>query len=306
MLSLSPHTETQVASQHACQIEQPQSEEGTQIAYAHMALNAIDATIHHVSLAIFFEYANGTTISMEFEIRPYDERYLRAMVADVYPLNGSVCSRFKITHYMQRDARGELQRNIEVLNQRDPEQKYARCMVIDFKDKAKEYGCRRDIQTAEDQFANFFGEEPPEWETQTSIYNLVKQNRIEFVINEGRLKADLISRVFNDQQRHYLQRDAEGAKLLCLFCEVIMNGFKLGCETIQNDHHFLPAEYINRISGEREYNDVEDRQPRLMTLYSPHYKDKYSRESEYYTLIEQNFNSRHECDASDTTIITIE
>jgi len=234
-------------------------------------------------------------------------------VADVYPLNGTVKNRrFKITDFVRPIHRKEIQQQVEILDEIDCEKEHVRCLVIDFKDQTKRYDCLQEISVAEKEFAAFFkGDGSYKDKTQVDIYNLIRKGKVNFFINEGSLKAGLIKRAFNSEQSDFFQKNEKGSRLLCQLCEVIMNGFKQGCEFVVNEHRFNPNDYITVVSNiidDGEGGDCEELELppiRLLTLYPNYYQGTYSLNSAYYRLITNIFRTRHE-DKNGTTIITIE
>lgn len=233
-------------------------------------------------------------------------------VVDVYPLNGVTKSRaFKITDFMQKPHRKQIGQMVEILNEVDPEKKSVRCLVVDFKDISCRYDRLEEISAAERKFAAFFqGDLPKATVVQRTIQELIRNNEINFFINEGSLKATLIRDIFDSAQGSFLQEKGEGPKLFCQLCEVIMNGFKQGYEVVVNGSYFRPDDYITVID-ERLIERIDSAKqrlsliPRLMTLYPEHYRETYSPFSEYYQLITTIFKVNHFYE-NETTIITID
>lgn len=198
--------------------------------------------------------------SVDFVFRPLPARsavHLQALVcreaakkvftvADVYPLNGIVKSgTFKIKDFVRLKHRKEIQQQVEILDKIDGIKEHVRCLVIDFKDKNERYDSLQEISDAEKEFAAFFkGDGSDKENTQAEIYNLFRECKINFFINEGSLKAELIKKAFNSKQSDFFQHNKEGSRLLCQLCEVIMNGFKQGCEVVVNERQFNPNDYI--------------------------------------------------------------
>lgn len=235
-------------------------------------------------------------------------------VADVYPLNGRIKRRgFKITNFIRPVHQEEIQQQIEILDEMDSEKKWVRCLVIDFKDALGGYNHLDQIVAAEKNFAAFFkgsSPDPKKKEVQSWIYRLIRSNRINFFINEGSLKADLIGKVFTSEQAIFLQKPTKGPELLCQLCEVIMNGFKQGCEVVVNEQRFNPNDYITAINEEviEGIDSAEIRLPfvpSLVTFYPYHYRRLYSDGSEYFSLLTNIFRTTHSYE-KETTIITIE
>jgi len=234
-------------------------------------------------------------------------------VTDIYPLNGTVKGRkFKITDFVRPIHRKEIEQHVQILDEIDCKKEHARCLVIDFKDKTKRYDCLEDISVAENDFAAFFrGDGSDKKNIQADIYNLFKKCKIDFFINEGSLKANLLKKAFSSEQSDFFQNNENGSQLLCQLCEVIMNGFKQGCETVVNGCQFNPNDYISFVKDFVEEKEDEDCKEvklpliRLLTLYPNCYKETYSLKSAYYQLITNIFRTNHE-DKNNTTIITIE
>lgn len=233
-------------------------------------------------------------------------------VIDLYPLNGIVKKKFIISKFVKEEHRKEIKKHIEILDEIDPEKEHVRCIVIDFKDRAERYNCLEEISRAENNFAAFFrGDCPGKYKIQADIYNLFKECKVDFFINEGSLKADLLKKAFSPEQSDFFQNSKNGSQLLCQLCEVIMNGFKHGCEVVVNGCQFNPNDYISFINSfveKKEGENCEDGKlppARLITLYPPYYKDIYSIKSAYYQLITNVFRLTHE-DKNNTTIISIE
>ncbi len=212
---------------------------------------------------------------------------------------------------MQKSHRREINQMLYSLHERDREQKWARCLVIDFKDISGRYDELYEIEVTEKKFTAFFkGDSAKSGETQGEIYNLIRDNLINFFINEGSLKASLIKKIFHPDQSKFLQDTEKGSSLFCQLCEVIMNGFKQGCGVIVNGHYFDPNHYITTITEDLEERTglAEQRLPfipSLVTFYPHHYQEMYSDTSEYYRLITTIFRTTHQYDR-ETTIITID
>lgn len=209
--------------------------------------------------------------------------------------------------------RKEIEQQIATVDAMDPDKNWVRCLVIDFKDRSGRYNLRDEIVATEKKFAAFFsGDSADKKNIQLSIYNLIKKNQINFFINEGSLKADLIAKAFTPEQAAYLQEAEGGPGLFCQLCEVIMNGFKQGCETVVNGHHFRPNDYISSINDHlMETIDLTGQKvlsaPSLVTFYPHYYQSLYSETSEYFRLITTLFEARHHyVQDTNTTIITIE
>lgn len=234
-------------------------------------------------------------------------------VIDLYPLNGTVKGRkFKITDFVRPIHRKEIEQHIEILDEIDCEKGGIRCLVIDFKDKTKRYDCLEDISSAENDFAAFFrGDGSDKTSIQADIYNLFNRCKVNFFINEGSLKANLLKKAFSPEQSNFFQDSEKGSQLLCQLCEVIMNGFKQGCEVVVNGCQFNPNDYIsfiNNVVEKKEDKSCEgEKLPAigLITLYPNCYKETYSIKSAYYQLITNISRTIHE-DKNGTTIIAIE
>lgn len=234
-------------------------------------------------------------------------------VTDLYPLNGTVKGRkFKITDFVRPTHRKEIAEHVEILDEIDREKEHARCLVIDFKDKAQRYDCLQDISLAESDFAAFFrGDGSDKKNIQAEIYNLFKKCKVDFFINEGSLKANLLKKAFSSEQSDFFQNSEKGSQLLCQLCELIMNGFKQGCEVVVNGCQFNPNDYIAFVNGfaggKKDGSGEEVKLPpiRLITLYPKCYKETYSIKSIYYQLITNIFRTNN-ADKNNTTIITIE
>jgi hypothetical protein len=214
--------------------------------------------------------------------------------------------KYKMTDFVRPNHRNEIKQHSEILDQMDPEKKHARCVVIDFKDKSKRYDCIDDISATEEDFAAFFrGNGHEKKEIQADIYNLFKECRINFFINEGSLKADLLKKAFKANQADFFQSGVNGSRMLCQLCEVIMNGFKQGCEIVVNECQFNPVDYISVINDPTPDGREDLPSIRLLTLYPRCYKDTYALGSAYYQLITRIFKTTHE-KKNETTIITIQ
>lgn len=232
-------------------------------------------------------------------------------VIDIYPLNGTVKKRrFKIIDFVKLYHRQEIQQHVEILNELEMDKNSVRCLVIDFKDTSGRYDQRNEIGEAEKAFFKFFKEEQGDKKgVQASIYKLIRENKINFFINEGSLKVDLLQKAFSFEQGHILQDTEKGRGLFCQLCELIMNGFKQGLETKINGYHFLPNDYITHINDPIDNLKLTESTfsitPTLLTFYPPYYQKLYSNKSEYFQLITNIFKVTHE-QKKNTTIITIE
>lgn len=233
-----------------------------------------------------------------------------AGVVDVYPLNGtSRRGKFNAADYLRPKHRTEIQQQLECLGGFE---NYTRCMVIDFKDRQTVYVNGEEIQATEQAFVNFFRGPRPSSTTQMVIYDLIRNNRIDYFINEGSLKAHLIAQsTFNDMQAAFFQKTEEGGEMLCQVCEVIMNGFKQGYEVTVNGQMFRSEDYITSVSTWSDRGEMlgemygEVIPLHLATLYPSNYKETYGQASHYYQLISNVFNTNHR-EENGTTIITIE
>ena len=166
-------------------------------------------------------------------------------IADVYPLNGTAKpGKFSITNFIRPAHRDEIQQHLDQLKDSDD---FVRLMVIDFKDTRVAYDNRDEILKTEKAFAKFLREPPPtgkNTETQAKIHKLIRENGINFLINEGTLKADLLLHTFTDpEQRAFFQNKSNSA-LLCQLCEIIMNGFKQGREVVRRGDS-LPSKRLH-------------------------------------------------------------
>ena len=291
---------------------------------ARLALERIDQTIHCLSIAFFSSNKEDALETVKFYIRPVSRvsgSHLTALareilsseehgVADVFPLNGTVKNRnFKITDFLKESHRAEIVRHIDILNRCDSECRYARCLVTDFKDTKGRYENCLEISNTEKTFADFFRRAPStNAKVQVEIQRLFKDNRINFFIHEGSLKADLIRKAFNSRQSSFFQGTSEGSEVLCQLCEVLMNGFKQGCETtVKEEVQFLPNDYLEALQIPPGCVGKEiPRFPsaKLITFYPSHYVDVYSDRSKYFQLITKTFFANHYYER-ETTIITI-
>jgi hypothetical protein len=281
--------------------------------------------VNTLSVSFFYELGKMGK-SVDFQLKPLSimsavqlQALLCAKVAnnvftviDVYPLNGTVKSRkFKITDFVRPNHRAEIKQHIEILNEISSHERHARCLVIDFKDCNKRYDLLAEIGAAENEFATFFkGDGSNKKDIQAEIYNLFKSCKIDFFINEGSLKANLLKKAFSPEQSDFFQKDEKGSQILCQLCEVIMNGFKQGCGVVVNGIQLNPDEYISFVNNfleKEEEGRKEVKLPpiRLLTLYPNCYKETYSHKSTYFELITSIFRTSHE-NKNNTTIITIE
>lgn len=297
------------------------------VSHVQLSLTKLSEKVSRLSVIFFYEHG-GLSSSVDFELRPSATCFRNRLpvsclgmsaqkpliVADVYPLNGTVKDRnFKITDYVRPIHRTEIQQQLHIINEVDPFKNSLRCLVIDFKDIQKRYDSLHEISSAEQAFVNFFRiAESDKNETQALIHRLIREGNISFFINEGSLKANLLKRAFAEEQGDYFQKHEKGSQLLCQLCEIIMNGFKQSCEVIVNGMTFHSADYIATINNfaEVRHGEVldESKMPsfiKLMTLYPNNYKETYSINSAYYQLITNIYRTSHE-DKNDTTVITIE
>lgn len=230
-------------------------------------------------------------------------------IADLYPLNGTVKKTFNITDFVRPQHRKEIQQHVHKLNESVEKEGFVRLMVIDFKDSKIAYENRDEISKAERAFATFLKENPPSGskdKTRKEVHDLIRENEIDFLINEGTLKADLLSKTFNPEQRAFFQ-DKENSPLFCQLCEVLMNGFKQGKEVVVNGWHCHPNDYVVALKTCAAFagtNPLGD--PFLQTYYPKNYKGVYSDTSAYYGLIIKISTVGYQHDAQEITTITIE
>lgn len=297
------------------------------VTHVQLSLTRLSEKVHRLSVIFFYEHC-GLSRSVDFDLipcpTPFRNRFPESclgmsaqkplIVADVYPLNGTVKDRkFKITDYVRPIHRKEIQQQLHIINEVDPLKSYLRCLVIDFKDMHQRYDSLHEISCAEQAFVNFFRiAESEKNETQALVHRLIKEGNISFFINEGSLKANLLKKALTAEQGEYFQKHEEGSQLLCQLCEIIMNGFKQSCDVVVNGMTFNSADYIATINNLAEVRLgrvlEESKMPpfiKLITLYPSNYKETYSINSAYYQLITKIYRTFHE-DKNDTTVISIE
>jgi hypothetical protein len=212
-------------------------------------------------------------------------------VIDLYPLNGVIeSSKFDITKYARTKHFNQMVEHAKLVDKIEG----IRCLVIDFQDKYTCYNNLEKISFVELSFAEFFRKSSGK-----TIYYLFKRCNIDFIINEGTLKASLIKSALTPEQSTYFQGSKAGSDLFCQICEVVMNGFKQGCEVEVNGISFHPDHYISFIGERKKWTSTH-----LITFYPATYKDTYSEKSLYYQLITNLFKTTHRVE-NGTTIITI-
>lgn len=239
---------------------------------------------------IVFEFLPVKSISGSNLISFFNEILRKGTykIADVYPLNGTAKrGTFSITDFVRPIHRKEIQQHVEKLKDAHD---YVRLMVIDFKDSSIAYVNRDEILKTEEAFAKFLREAAPTGknaDTQAKIHKLIRENGIDFIINEGKLKADLLIHTFTDPAQKAFIQNKDNSQLFCQLCEVMMNGFKKGEEIVVNGIHYHPNDYITVLNAPSFiYNGQNPPDNQLLQTYYPgNYKDTYSKDGLYYSLI---------------------
>jgi len=199
----------------------------------------------------------------------------------------------------------------EKLNGKDDKREFVRLMVIDFKDSSITYSDRDEISENEASFAKFLKEPLSKKASpaQAAAHRVIRESsRINFIINEGTLKADLLKNTFKDQQRAFFQKQKNYA-LFCQLCELMMNAFKQGQEVVVDSYQYLPNDYIVSLSSSVSSLVIDKKNlpvsPVLQTYYPKVYKETYSNKSEYYNIIKNISEVSYHNDDKEITTITV-
>lgn len=246
-----------------------------------------------------------------FELKPQNSVFGNTWkIADIYPLNkDKVSQKFDIKKYLKDEYCREIKKSIDKINDLEFNADFLRIMVIDFKDQEGLYNNHDQICKAEQDFANFFKDSPPKNKETARLrrYELIKNNSINFFINEGTLKADLLTRTFKlgSPERDFLVKNG---LLFCQLCEIIMNGFKQGREAIVDGVPYTPKAYISVLKDAQnaKAGSVNPGEPILLTYYPNFYRETYSKESLYFKTISKRYNTEHNEDENGITTITIQ
>lgn len=232
-------------------------------------------------------------------------------VVDIYPLNGTIRKNWTMKDFIRPKHRQEIQTHARLLEQIDPKGKFVRCLVLDFKDSQLSYRHFEEIAATEKAFAAFFKGSCPRRETDRAIYQLIHEHRIHYFINEGSLKAKLVSKTFTLQQSNFLQETEQGRDLLCELCEYIMNGFKMGYEVTAKTVCYHPNDYLAAIRSHAFKESAHEIKLtptlKMLTFYPQAYQAQYGEKSHYFELISNLFKTEHYYEEqNETTIISIQ
>jgi hypothetical protein len=109
---------------------------------------------------------------------------------------------------------------------------------------------------------------------------------IDFLILEGRLKADLLTH-FDDKEGDFLQKNPIGRVHFCQFAEVFMNGFKFGHQAKIGTTLFSMDPYVKPVS--KQFASL---QPASIStvLYPPLYQEIYSPTGAFATTMKSAFS----------------
>ncbi len=183
--------------------------------------------------------------------------------------------------------------------------------VLDITDAQGLYANKSEIEKAETIVASFLQQsEPKKKSPRKDFHQSVTNHGIEFFLNEGSLKHDILNQLPSDCV-DFLQKTDRGRDQLCQLCEIIMNFFKIGFLVEVQSQVLHPQNYFastsirskgpnTKLVLERIHNIS------LATLYPSHYREMYAMRGEYYSTITEIFETHHQYDEiTQITAITI-
>lgn len=236
------------------------------------------------------------------------DRYVTSLVqstycCDVYPLNACSEGNKKITKGIIRPK--DIPSLSKQLTLASAEHDRCKLFVLDVQRKESlPYGDEQAIVQAEGEVAAFLqGSPPKDGGAPRELHRLIRDNGVHFLMQEGKLKAQLVSGVFSLEESQYLQTHAEGKERLCQLCEIIMNYFKKAYavkgasssgrqSSLEPRDFFLSTVQTQSSSPSIAQSEIEQAHTiPLETFYPIHYKDVYSNCGKYYLIISQLFTA---------------
>lgn len=234
---------------------------------------------------------------------------------DVQPINGISKSRF-LKNLFRNSHVQDLTNQLNFLKTKPVAG--CRVFVLDVKDSKGRYENSGEIQQSEEEVIQFAkGPRPKEASPRQAVHDLLRNEHVEYVFLEGRLKNRVITHVATSEQADFLQNSARGREVMCMLCELIMNLFKKGYDVhapIQNGTQevfqdvLAPEDFVAPLQDEvgPALTSIPAKDIVLHTLYPEHYKELYGPDEQYFKAVSSMGYAKHEYDpTTGTTSIQI-
>ena len=285
--------------------------------------------VNRFTLELSFESEGKKVSEVAFEIFNSKahvgafKQYLLALDAhdspiacDIQPINGQVKrqSRRFFKDLIRECDLTSLRQQLEYLKRAHNKDlaNFVKLIVLDLKDLNGLYESLQDIEDAEKSFAEALkGERSLTQVRFGQFFDLIRDNKVFFVMLEGKLKGNLL-RLFCKDQREFLEKNETGLARLCQVSEILMNFFKrsFSFRSIgENPCEFEAKDYFLSFRREKVSKSVRTTDLQnlpLLTLYPEYYANSYGEENVYYQTIKKIFEANINYDEETaTTEITI-
>lgn len=242
---------------------------------------------HHEDAYLLNIEFNGEKSSHKEFTFIQESKSTETQIWDVLTKNGTLKKGNLINHLFRNKDVVQAQNIVNTLE--DQKANGPHLVVLDLQDPTARYLPQNNsIAAGESVVAEFLGSKVSKGSNHPQAFlSLFKEKHpIQFMINEGSLKMDLLKKGgFSENEITYLN-SVPAADTFCQITEVFMNAFKFGQSAKASGTCFQAKDYIKCLSENSE--DFPTCQ-KSMVLYPPEYKDIYSPEGDFANKLSHSF-----------------